>query len=575
MPIEVLIPSLAAQIAAGEVVERPVSVVKELIENSLDAHAASIVIDVGKDPCSYIRVVDDGDGISSNEIDLALTHHATSKLHTLDQLDDIRTLGFRGEALPSIASVSKVLIVSRRLGSDSAYSVEYDCGLKINETAYASAIGTSVSVIDLFSNVPVRLKFLRSSTSELTKVKDIVHLFAMAYPSVKFQLRIEGKVTFDTQGSGNPIDPIVAVYGPKSASEMIAVASEQDDNGYAVEGFVSVPALNRANRSYMSLFVNNRLVNSRMLNHAVEESYHGLLPERRYPISVLNLAIPYSDVDVNAHPGKLEVRFQNENRVYSTLQKAIRSHLINQIPVSQVGQTTFTNRASQSVYPYTNYKPHGTTADSQTTFSVDSAYTFNTHKTNREVLPSLTLIGQVRLTYLVADGPDGVYLIDQHAAHERILFDKIVAGRGQRQSVSQILLSPTTVELSSLHADLLDTNKETLKLYGFDIEQFGDNTYIVRAVPAVMSIADTEKSLRDILDMISVEGLLRQHEDVVAASVACHSSVRAGMPLSLTEMQSLLNQLHDTSNPHTCPHGRPTIIRYADYNLEREFGRRQ
>ena len=183
--------------------------------------------------------------------------------------------------------------------------------------------------------MPVRLKFLRSSTSELTKVKDIVHLFAMAYPSVKFQLRIEGKVTFDTQGSGKPIDPIVAVYGPKSASEMIAVASEQDDNGYAVEGFVSVPALNRANRSYMSLFINNRLVNSRMLNHAVEESYHGLLPERRYPISVLNLAIPYSDVDVNAHPGKLEVRFQNENRVYSTLQKAIRSHLINQIPVSQ------------------------------------------------------------------------------------------------------------------------------------------------------------------------------------------------------------------------------------------------
>tara|TARA_Y100000588_G_scaffold78487_2_gene82012 strand:- start:1714 stop:2445 length:732 start_codon:yes stop_codon:yes gene_type:complete len=243
--------------------------------------------------------------------------------------------------------------------------------------------------------------------------------------------------------------------------------------------------------------------------------------------------------------------------------------------VSQVGQTTFTNRASQSFYPYTNYKPHVTTSDSQTTFSVDSAYTFNTHKPNREVLPSLTLIGQVRLTYLVADGPDGVYLIDQHAAHERILFDKIVAGRGQRQSVSQILLSPTTVELSSLHADLLDTNKETLKLYGFDIEQFGDNTYIVRAVPAVMSIADTEKSLRDILDMISVEGLLRQHEDVVAASVACHSSVRAGMPLSLTEMQSLLNQLHDTSNPHTCPHGRPTIIRYADYNLEREFGRRQ
>ena len=575
MPIEVLTPSLAAQIAAGEVVERPVSVVKELIENSIDAHAASVIIDVGKDPCSQIKVVDDGDGISSNEVDLALTHHATSKLYTLDQLDNIRTLGFRGEALPSIASVSRVLIVSRCFGSDSAYSVEYDCGLKVNETVYASAVGTSVSVTDLFSNVPARLKFLRSPASELTKIKDLVHLFAMAYPSVKFQLRIEGKVTFDTQGSGNPIDPIVAVYGSKSASEMITVTSEQDDTGYAVEGVVSVPALNRANRSYMSLFVNNRLVNSRMLNHAVEESYHGLLPERRYPISVLNLSVPYSDVDVNAHPGKLEVRFQNENRIYATLQKAIRSHLVNQITVSQVGHTTFTNRSSQAVYPYRNAKPYQTTGYSQTAFSVDNSYTFNAHKPNREVLPSLSLIGQVRLTYLVADGPDGVYLIDQHAAHERILFDKIVSSRGHNQSASQRLLSPTTVELSPLHSDLLDTNKETLQIYGFDIEQFGDNTYIVRSVPAVMSIADTEKSLIDILDMISVEGLLRQHEDVVAASVACHSSVRAGLALSLPEMQSLLSQLHGTSNPHTCPHGRPTIIRYADYNIEREFGRRQ
>jgi len=573
MPIEVLIPSLAAQIAAGEVVERPVSVVKELIENSIDAHAASIVIDVGKNPCSVIRVIDDGEGISPNEIDMALTHHATSKLWTLDQLSDIRTLGFRGEALPSIASVSKVLIVSRCQGSDSAYSVEYDCGLKVNETACASAIGTAVSVTDLFYNVPARLKFLRAPNSELIKIKDLVHLFAMAYPFVKFQLRIDGKVTFDTQGSGNPIDPIIAVYGAKSASEMISISSERDESGYFVEGFVSVPALNRANRSYMSLFVNNRLVSSRTLNHAVEESYHGLLPDRRYPISVLNVSIPYSDVDVNAHPGKLEVRFENENRVYSSLQKTIRSHLIEQIPVSQVGQTTFTNRSAQSIYPYnTSYKAGGY---SQASFSVGESYTFNSHKPNREVLPSLSLIGQVRSTYLVADGPEGFYLIDQHAAHERILFDNIVSARGCKEVVSQLLLHPATVELNSSHSDLLDRNKEALQSYGFDMEQFGDNTYIVRAVPAVMSIADTEKSLRDILDMISAEGLLRRHEDIVAASVACHSSVRAGMSLAVTEMQALLSQLHNTTNPHTCPHGRPTIIRYADYNIEREFGRRQ
>jgi len=573
MPIQVLSATLAAQIAAGEVVERPVSVVKELIENSLDAGAESIIVDVEGGLCASIKVIDDGCGIPQDELDLALQHHATSKLSLLNELDNIATLGFRGEALPSISSVSKVTITSRHSDSISGHRINYDFGSKVSESAVGTSIGTAVLVARLFENVPARLKFLRSNSAELSRVKDLMQQYAMGYPAVKFQLRSDSKTLFSTTGSGNILDPVIAIYGSRTAPDMIRISQDETDQAYRVEGFVSVPALNRANRSYMTLFVNGRLVSSRTMTHAVEEAYHGLLPERRYPISVLNLVLPYSDVDVNAHPTKREIRFLNENLAYTSLQKAVRKSLIDQVPVSTVGRTTFTGRSSGGIYPYPTDRT-GSGSYSQMDFVQGRTDLFSTQAPNRELLTALHVIGQVRSTYIIADGPDGFYVIDQHAAHERVLFDGIVEGLEHRYLDPQILLAPVTVNLSPLHVETLHNHKELLSKYGFDVQEFDSGAYLLRSVPSMMSVGDPSKSLVDVLDMISVEGLLRRHEEIVAASVACHSAVRAGRVLRLEEMNSLVQKLEATTNPHTCPHGRPTLVRYADYQTEREFGRR-
>ena len=574
MPIRILPPALAAQIAAGEVVERPVSVVKELVENSIDAGASQITVEIRGGGVEFIRVVDDGAGIPSEEVPLSFQRHATSKLDSPEQLDHVATMGFRGEALPSIAAVSHVTIQTRPHAETAGFRMALRWGGPVESGSEGCAPGTALEVSELFGNQPARRKFLRSAQSETARVQELVSRYALAFPEVRFRLVNDGRASLTTPGSGQPREALLAVYGLQVAENMLEVHAEDPETGYAVEGFAAAPSVSRANRTYMTFFVNRRLIQSRMLSFAVEEAYAGLLQTKRYPVVAINLVMPYDEVDVNSHPAKREVRFHNDNRVFSLMQRAVRAALVADSPVpsfaapsggfSSLGKSPYSSRASGAVFP-ASYD-----GDSR---APDIAGAEALSLLGRPSVP-LRVVGQLKLTYIVAEGPEGMFLVDQHAAHERVVFDRMLERREQMHPASQPLLSPVSVELTPSHATTLQENLEAIAAYGFKLEPFGERTYLLRAVPSILTPDEPGKALIDILDMATLEGLTRQKEDVMAASIACHAAIRAGQSLTEPEMSALLEQLEATPNPHTCPHGRPTMVHFSSYHVEREFGRR-
>ncbi len=605
MTIKVLPPELAAQIAAGEVVERPASVVKELVENSIDAGSSRITVAIQGGGIERIQVTDDGAGIPAAEAGLAFQHHATSKLDAPETLDAIATLGFRGEAVPSIAAVSRMTMTTRPEAEDSGYALEFAWGRPVREGARGGPPGTSVVVSDLFGNLPARRKFLKSAAAEAGRIHDLVARYALAYPEIAFRLSVGERQSLTTPGSGRTSDALLAVYGAAAAAGMLEVSGADPETGYRVEGFAGVPSQHRANRTYMTFFVNRRWIQSRMLTFALEEAYHGLLPEKRYPLAVLNLAVPYGDVDVNSHPAKREVRFHQDGKVYSTLQRSVRSVLVATAPAPELrpelrpapgpawrgpgragaapgmtagtaSGTTSGTASGMGATPSFFHSPFDSRAGAVAAGGrrVEGAGPPDAALTPRQALPALRVVGQVRLTYIVAESPDGMYLVDQHAAHERVLFDRIVRRAAQREVQSQPLLSPVTVELTPGQGATLESHQEFLRTYGYEVEHFGEGSYLVRATPAILTTRDPGKSLLDVLDLVAFEGLLREREDILAASVACHSAIRAGQSMTEAEMRALLEQLEVADNPLTCPHGRPTLIHFSSYHMEREFGRR-
>ncbi|MDA0263204.1 MAG: DNA mismatch repair endonuclease MutL [Chloroflexi bacterium] len=579
MPIRVLAPDLAAKIAAGEVVERPASVVKELVENSIDAGASHITVEIKAGGVEQIKVIDDGHGIPPQEVAIAFQRHATSKIASQEQLDAIATMGFRGEALPSIAAVSRTAITTRQPLEPGGFRLELLWGEPQSSGAHGCPPGTAVEVLDLFGNLPARRKFLRSSSAETSRIQELVSRYALAFPAVRFQLIVDGKTSFTSPGNGVPREALLAVYGPQAATGMLEVHGEDPDSGYQVDGFAGAPSLTRANRSYMTFFVNRRWVQSRMLSYAVEEAYMGLLQVKRYPLSALNISMPYEEVDVNAHPSKKEVRFREENRVFSTVQRAVRAVLVADSPVpflaSPNSEIEYASAIPSSFFPRSAFggtrnsggAPGPASPEYPGGAPPDAAAT-------QRSAPPLKVVGQLKLTYIVAESPEGMFLVDQHAAHERVLFDRISQKMSEQAAQSQPLLAPVPVELSPAQGETLRSNRESLESYGFQLEPFGDGSYLLRAVPAIFGEGDPAKALLDVLDMTAFEGLVRQKEDVTAASIACHGAIRAGKSLTEQEMTALLEQLEATPNPHTCPHGRPTMVHFSSLHMEREFGRR-
>ena len=571
---------MAAMIAAGEVVERPVSVVKELLENSIDAAASQVTVEIRAGGTELIRVVDNGEGISPEEVPLAFCRHATSKLASARQLDCVETMGFRGEALPSIAAVSRVEIQTRPHNETVGFRTLIQWGVAVESGSEGCAAGTSIEVSDLFGNQPARRKFLRSAQAETARIQELISRYALAFPEIRFRLVNDGKASLTTPGNGQPREALLAVYGSQVAMDMLEVHAEDSETGYAVEGFAAAPSVSRANRTYLTFFVNRRLIQNRMLSYAVEEAYSGLLQVKRYPIAAINVVMPYGGVDVNSHPAKREVRFHEENRVFSLTQRAVRASLMADSPVPAAAPSSGTPATFRSF----GGAGRGAASSRPTFSALDAGRPQTTESARVPVGDALSLlgrpdvplrvVGQLKQTYIVAEGPEGMYLVDQHAAHERTVFDRICALRGKREAVYQPLLTPVSVELTPSHATTLLDNLEAVAEYGFQVEPFGDRTYLLRAVPAMLTADDPAKTLIDILDMATLEGLTRQKEDVMAASIACHAAVRAGQPLTEAEMRALLEQLEATVNPHTCPHGRPTMVHFSSYHVEREFGRR-
>ncbi len=595
MPIRVLSPEVANKIAAGEVIERPASVIKELLENAIDANSSEIRIDVVQGGRRLMRIHDDGCGIPAAEVELAFARHATSKLSSADELFRIRTLGFRGEALASIAAVSRLTLTTRTADEEVGTRIRLEGGALLGRDSVARAVGTTVQVENLFYNTPARLKFLKTDATEAGHIARLIHCYALAYPEKRLQLQNNERLVTRTPGTGSLYDALVTLYGLDVAEEMLEIPEAEESEGtMRVWGYVGAPSLHRASRQDIILIVNRRWIQDNTLAYAIEEAYHTLLPAGRHPVAVLNVAVPHEEVDVNIHPTKREVRFRRGRELFTLVQRAVRTLLMTQRPVPVVGATPRTESwgdarphqiplvevrypsPEQTSLPmqgrHTDDVPssglaRGPLAPPTSPTPADTAHPL-------ERLPMLRVLGQVAQTYIVAEGPGGIYLVDQHAAHERIRYEELMAMRASASPTAQELLQPLPIELSSQQSVELEPHLEVLAGLGLEIVPFGGNTFLVKRVPASLQGAEIGPAIAELLDMArqGKEGFSWEEQALVTLS--CHTAVRAGQTLSLEEMRDLIRQLERTSLPHTCPHGRPTMVHLTQAQLEREFGRR-
>lgn len=570
MSIRILPPEVASQIAAGEVVERPASVVKELVENSLDAGADQISITVKDAGRGLIEVADDGLGIPPEELPLTVSRHATSKLSTAEDLFHISTLGFRGEALASLGSVSHLTITSRTKESDQGTRLRVEGGHLASIEPVGAPIGTVVKVADLFYNVPARLKFLKKDVTERRHIEEFVTRYALAYPKVRFRLSQEDRETVQTSGNGDRREVLASLYGLEIAGQMLEILAQYEQ--LRITGFTSGITYTRSNRREITLFINGRWVHDAALVTAVVKAYHTYLMVGRFPQAVLFLDLPPELVDVNVHPTKAEVRFRERDHVFSGIQRAVRRALLAHTPVQGIEVKSF--GMAQPDFS----QRHANQAWSDNELAFQQAKLTWEPQAERSLgtrVPLLRLVGQVAATYLVAEGPDGLYLVDQHAAHERILFEQYLEQR-QTSIISQSLLEPVVVEFSPANSRLLADQLEVLNQLGFQVEAFGKNTFLVRAVPSLLLGIEPGAALRVLVeDFEEDEAPLQSEEEAkIIARICKRAAVKAGQVLSAEEQRALLNDLESCQSPRTCPHGRPTMIHLSVDLLERQFGRR-
>lgn len=575
--IRQLPPEVAARIAAGEVIERPVSVVRELLDNAIDAGAKRIRVTIVEGGLQSIEVNDDGRGIPPDQIEVAFERHATSKIAGAGDLQRVETLGFRGEALGAVAAAAEVDVVTRAEGEPVGVAALLVDREVVRRSARAAPVGTTIAVRELFAKVPARRNFLGSASSEGRQITTLVSHYALAYPGIAFRLEA-GRRPFQTSGDGNLRHAVAAVYGAEQGDAMLDVAHEE--NGIVVAGLTGPPSLHRGNRTGIALFVNGRWVQSAALRFAVSDAYQSELPGGRYPVASIALHVPAEAVDVNVHPAKAEVRFRDQRGVARVLRHAILKALEGAGPVGwALGDAPVSEEApAEAPRPSLRERlqpPEG--AEAQRILAGDLGRAAPASEgawsgTQRETLPLLRVVGQVATTYIVAEGPDGMYLIDQHAAHERVVFDRLKARQGAEDAV-QPLLQPVLVELDRMAAVVFEEHGSHLGRLGLALEPFGDAACLVRAAPAGFGDGDIAGGLRAMLEKLGDERRVADPFDRAAASVACHSSVRAGMALSLEEMRQLIEDLGATASPRTCPHGRPTLIHVRQEALARQFGR--
>ncbi|MBK7451373.1 MAG: DNA mismatch repair endonuclease MutL [Anaerolineales bacterium] len=598
MPIRLLSSEVSSQIAAGEVVERPASVVKELTENSLDAGATTISISVADAGRTLIEVADDGHGIPAGELELAAARHATSKLTQSDDLFHIQTLGFRGEALASIGSVSHMSITSRVESAKEGARLKVDGGIASKVEKIGAPVGTVVRVENLFYNVPARLKFLKTDTTERRAIDSLVTRYALAYPNVRFKITDGKQVTLQTAGDGDRRSILASLYGVEVAKQMLEVMATEEN--MTLTGFISPVSLTRSNRKEITFFINGRWVQEISLNSALLQAYHTLLMVGRYPLTALFLDMAPEDVDVNVHPTKAEVRFRAQDKVFSFVQRSVRKALLAYTPVPAVSPQLWGSRSvpseprtvgidwsighDESVGGERLTVGSEEFGDSEEQRSAVSSQAVEGDRLSSAVngqssfagVPLLRLIGQIGSTYIVAEGPDGLYLIDQHAAHERVLFEKLMAQRENKSIPSQSLLTPEIVTLPPQSSKILLEQLPFLNKFGFEVEEFGTNTFQVRSMPMLFAGGSPSMALKALVEDFEEDEspLQAEVEARLAARVCKRLAVKGGQALTSEEQKSLLNDLENCQSPRTCPHGRPTMIHLTVDMLERQFGRK-
>jgi DNA mismatch repair protein MutL len=574
--IQVLPPQLASQIAAGEVVERPASVVKELVENALDGGARTIVIETEDGGHRRIVVADDGDGIAPDEIGLALARHATSKLSAIEDLDSIKTLGFRGEALASIAAVARIQLTSRSRTQPSGMRLEAENGRTGKPAPVGAPQGTVVTVEDLFFNVPARRKFLKSVSTERRAIETLAARYALAYPAVRFRLVQDGRETFSSTGSGDRREVLAAVFGVDPAQRMIDLSTVGLEGPVQVSGFISPTDLTRSNRREILLFVNGRAISDPALTTAMVQAYHTLLMVGRFPFGAVFLAVPPEDVDVNVHPAKAEVRFRAPDSAFAAVQRAVRQALLGNTGSSGIPAASPWAPRSWDAGSGPGPGPDWMLDHQPTPQSPDAAASGGEQPISVPGgIPLLRPVGQVGAAYLVAEGPDGLYLIDQHAAHERVLFEAMRREQSGAH-VSQRLLSPEVVELPAAQASALAGQLELLNHIGFDVEPFGGAAFRVRSIPQLLGALRPADALRAVVEDFEEDEtpLAAEAEARLIARICKRAAVKAGQILGPQEQAALVRALEVCASPRTCPHGRPTMIHLPMDLLARRFGRK-
>lgn len=565
---------LINQIAAGEVIERPASVVKELAENSIDAGATRISIEITND-CRDIRVADNGSGIHQDDILLAFTKHATSKISTDEDLYNIHTLGFRGEALSSIISISKLICTTKTAETD--YGTRVTCeNSEVKYSQTGCAVGTIMEVKNLFYNIPARLKFLKSSSTEFSYIQELVQSIALANPQCAIELKKNGKVVLKTSGQNNLLQTIKEVYSVDVISNLKEVFKTDKLSNLKITGYVSIPSYTRSSKKSYHMYINSRSVKDPVFQKAIDLAYKSLIAGGKYPFIVLNLEILPSDVDVNVHPTKKEVRYKNPNQIFNFIYTAIQGGLSNYIEqrvnssVAEFENNTLQESATQSntenIVNFFDKKLESEgiilDKDDDTVYVTDEAMKKLEENTveQRQIFvpaekspePEDVIIGQYKNTYILIEKDDGLEIVDQHIAEERYNYEKL---RSQKEVVSQILFVSDVVSVSSSEKELIKENLEKFEKFGFGIEFTGENDLIFRKVPQILSKVSPKEILADILE--NIEGDIDGLEERIMRTTACKASVKAGQKLSIWQMQEIIKKWRTTKMPYTCPHGRP------------------
>ncbi len=574
MPIQQLPSHLVNQIAAGEVVERPASVVKELVENSLDAGARAVQIDIVAGGQKLIRVRDDGKGIDEAELELALSRHATSKIASLEDLEAVASLGFRGEALPSIASVARLSLTSRRLGAECAWRVEVDGGIVSAPHPAAHPEGTTVEVHDLFYNTPARRRFLRTERTEFGHIEKWVRRLALSRPEIAFTLTHNRRSVLALPAAMSDElrrQRIAGICGEAFAEQSVYIERETD--GIALAGWIGLPTFNRSQPDLQYWFVNGRSVSDKTLSHAVRHAYRDVLFHGRYPAYVLSLAMDPAGVDANAHPAKHEVRFRDGRRVHGVVSQTVETALGDTrpgghdvAPVPMHRDRVF-DQGSMPLRPSSNVVR-------ETLAGYEAMTGAPVEDRDRETPPLGFAVAQVGGAYILAENAEGLVVVDMHAAHERIVYEKLKRGFDDRELVRQPLLVPESIAVAASEADLVEQRGEELAKLGLVVDRTGPDSVTVREVPALLKNADVESLLRDVLSDLSESGDSSRIEDAndeCLATMACHHSIRANRALTLHEMNALLREMETTERADQCNHGRPTWTTISMADLDRLF----